>query len=442
MIESTTTREVYKTIMKAITFLGAATAYETTYVLANEREHTAPFFGAALARFIPDLTMRVFVTEKAKEMHLDRFLSLVEDYVADVQPVDIPDGGNDADLWRIFQAVVDAVEPEEAVVFDITHGFRSLPFLSFLAAAYLRVVKKIRLEAVLYGNFEARDQSVTPHRAPVIDLTRFVELFDWMVGADRFVRFGDARDLAQLLNAQHERIKPDPHATDKRAMSAWGNSPLKHTANNLTRASRALRVVRPAEAMDASKRIRTQLPEAVQSSQELARPFALLSQHLLDSFAPIALSEAEQKRDPRRTLVVERELIAWYLERNQTFQAVALAREWLISWMMVQVGMAEQLMDKDARLRAERSIGQRVQRLKAKASEERQEEDYVLDVSAIPNVDEVAQLFNQLGELRNDLMHAGKRKGALTAETVENKVQTLWSQLRVLIPGGETSTGL
>ena len=46
MIESTTTREVYKTIMKAITFLGAATAYETTYVLANEREHTAPFFGA------------------------------------------------------------------------------------------------------------------------------------------------------------------------------------------------------------------------------------------------------------------------------------------------------------------------------------------------------------------------------------------------------------
>ncbi|GIW89764.1 MAG: hypothetical protein KatS3mg109_0196 [Pirellulaceae bacterium] len=428
--------------MKAITFLGANVAHETTYVLADGREHTAPYFGVALARFLPDLTMRVFVTERAKEMHLERFLSLVEDSVVDVQPVDIPHGGNDAELWRIFQAVVDAVEPEEAVVFDITHGFRSLPFLSFLAAAYLRVVKKIRLEAVLYGNFEARDQSVTPHRAPVIDLTRFVELFDWMVGADRFVRFGDARDLAQLLNAQHERIKPNPRTTDKMAMSVWGNSPLKHTANNLTRASRALRVVRPAEAMDASERIRTQLPEAMQSIQELARPFTLLSQHLLDSFATIALSEAEQKRDPRRALVVERELIAWYLERNQTFQAVALAREWLISWMMVQVGMAEQLMDKDARLRAERSIGQRVQRLKAKAPEERQEEDYVLDVSAIPNVDEVAQLFNQLGELRNDLMHAGKRKGALAAETVENKVQTLWSQLSALIPDDATSTGL
>ncbi|MFN3335537.1 MAG: TIGR02221 family CRISPR-associated protein, partial [Caldilinea sp.] len=253
--------------MKAITFLGATAAYETTYVLDDGREHTAPFFGVALARFVPDLTMRVFVTKDAREKHFERFQALVEDYVDDVQPVDIPDGGNDAELWEVFQKVVDAVEPEESVIFDITHGYRSLPFLSFLSAAYLRTVKRVRLEAVYYGNFEARDRSVTPNRAPVIDLTRFVELLDWMIGADRFVRFGDARDLAQLLNAQHERIKPDPRITDKITMSAWTNSPLRHTANHLTRASRALRLVRPAEAMDASERIRVQLPEAVQSSQ-------------------------------------------------------------------------------------------------------------------------------------------------------------------------------
>jgi len=316
--------------MKAVTFLGATTAYETTYVLDDGREHTAPFFGVALARFVPDLEMRVFVTEKARETHFARFEALVEDYVADVQPVDIPDGNTDAELWTVFQKVVDVVAPEESVSFDITHGYRSLPFLAFLSAAYLRTVKRARLEAVYYGNFEARDKS-TPPRAPVIDLTRFVELFDWMVGADRFVRFGDARDLANLLHTQHERIKPDPRTADKAAMSAWSGSPLKRAASNLTRASRALRVVRPADAMDASERIRAQLPDAVRSSQELARPFTLLSQHILDSFAPIALSEKEQKRDPAQALAIERNLIGWYLERNQTFQAVALAREWLIS---------------------------------------------------------------------------------------------------------------
>lgn len=424
--------------MKAITFLGAATAYETTYVLDDGREHTAPFFGVALARFVPNLTMRVFVTKEAREKHFEQFQTLVEDYVDDLQPVDIPDGSNDTELWEVFQKVVEAVEPEESVIFDITHGYRSLPFLSFLSAAYLRAVKRVRLEAVYYGNFEARDRSVTPNRAPVIDLTRFVELLDWMIGADRFVRFGDARDLAQLLNAQHERIKPDPRTTDKIAMSAWNNSPLKHTANNLTRASQALRLVRPAEAMDASQRIRVQMPEAVQSSQALARPFTLLSQHLLDSFAPIALSEEDQKRDPYRTLEVERALIGWYLERNQIFQAVALAREWLISRIMVQVGMAKELMDKNARLQVENAIRKQVQRLQAKAADEQQDDEDLPDLNNVADITDIAQLFNQLGDLRNDLMHAGKRKGALASKSVEEQVQKLWRKLQTL-PEGDTS---
>lgn len=422
--------------MKAITFLGATTAFETTYVLDDGREHTAPFFGVALARFIPDLTMRVFVTEKARETHFARFEALVEDFTADVQPVDIPDGRTDAELWTVFQRVVDVVEPEESVIFDITHGYRSLPFLAFLSAAYLRTVKRARLEAVYYGAFEAKDQS-TPPRAPVIDLTRFVELFDWMVGANRFVQFGDARDLAQLLTAQHERIKPDPRTTDKAAMSAWSSSPLKRAASNLTRASRALRVVRPAEAMDASEKIRTQLPDAVHSSQAMARPFTLLSQHILDSFAPIALSETEQHQNPARALAVERNLIGWYLKRNQTFQAVALAREWLVSWIMAQVGMAGQIMDKDARWKIERAIGRHVQQFQAKSSVEEELDEALPDVSNLPNINDLAQFFNQLGELRNDLMHAGKRENALKAETVETKARELWEKLSALLPDAE-----
>ncbi|MCS6828363.1 MAG: TIGR02221 family CRISPR-associated protein [Caldilinea sp.] len=417
--------------MKAITFLGAAKAYDTAYVLADGREHVAPFFGVALARFIPDLSMRVFVTEKAKEMHLERFLKLVEDNVADVQPVDIPDGSNDAELWKIFQAVVDAVEPEEGVVFDITHGFRSLPFLSFLAAAYLRVVKKIRLEAVLYGNFEARDQSVKPQRAPVIDLTRFVELFDWMVGADRFVRFGDARDLAQLLHARHQSIKPDPRTAGKVALSTWNDSPVRKTASSLTRASQALRVVRPAEAMDASERLCKQLPAALETSAALAQPFALLGDHVLKSFAPIALSAEEQKADPLRALMTERTLIGWYLDRNQIFQAVALAREWLVSWTMAQLGMQDRLLKKNAREPVERALGLELQKRQSKAPPATIPET-LPDLGGLPSDEEVVQLYGELGELRNDLMHAGKREHALAADEVEKRAKALYGRLGAL----------
>jgi hypothetical protein len=416
--------------MKAITFLGATTAYETTYVLDDGREHTAPFFGVALARFVPDLKMRVFVTKLAREKHLAHLETLVEDYVADVEPIDIPDGGNDEELWTIFQKVVDAVEPEEAVIFDITHGYRSLPFLSFLSAAYLRTVKRVRMEAVYYGNFEARDTKVTPNRAPVIDLTRFVELFDWMIGADRFVRFGDARDLAQLLTAQHERIKPNSQTASQAEMAAWNQSPIKHVANNLNKVSRSLRVLRPVEAMNASHVVTTQLPEAVRSVEQLALPFAPLSEHVVESFAPISLERTAQN-DPQFMLETEHRLIGWYLQRNQTFQAVALAREWLVSWIMVQVGMADRLMEKDAREIAERTIGRQVQRLRNKTVQV--QDDALLGLSNFPNIGDVAQLFNELGDLRNDLMHAGKRKNALTAEAVEDKVQKLWHKLQALV---------
>ncbi|HQY94395.1 MAG: TIGR02221 family CRISPR-associated protein [Caldilinea sp.] len=417
--------------MKAITFLGATTAYETTYVLDDGREHTAPFFGVALARFVPDLSLRVFVTKQAREKHLDRFVTLVEDYVADVDPVDIPDGRNDTELWEIFQTVVDAVEPKESVVFDITHGFRSLPFLSFLSAAYLRTVKNIRLEAVYYGNFEARDQSVTPNRAPVINLTRFVDLLDWMVGADRFVRFGDARDLAALLNTQHERTKPDPRIVGKVEMATWNSSPVKKTASHLRRASQALRVVRPSEAMAASHAVSTQLPEALMSITALAQPFAPLSQYVAENFAPIALSAEEQRHNPQQTLVAERALIKWYLQRNQIFQAVALAREWLVSWVMVHSGLVGQMLEKDVRQQVERAIGREIQRLQDKTMADNPSE-VVADLSTVPALGDVAQLYNRLGQLRNDLMHAGKRKGALTADTVESTAKLLCQKLAEL----------
>ena len=419
--------------MKAITFLGATAAYETTYLLDDGREHTAPFFGVALARFIPDLTMRVFVTEKARETHFARFTTLVEDFTADVQPVDIPDGRTDAELWTIFQRVVDVVEPEESVIFDITHGYRSLPFLAFLSAAYLRTVKSARLEAVYYGNFEARDTSVTPNRAPVIDLTRFVDLLDWMVGADRFVRFGDARDLADLLRTQHARIMPDPRTAGRAEMAAWGNSPIKATANNLTRVSRALRVVRPADAMDASHAVHTQLPAALRSIESLARPFAPLSQQVAESFAPIALERKAQQADPLQALAFERNLITWYVERHQIFQAVALAREWLVSWVMAHVGMAAQSLDKEARQRVERALGHAVQHLQAKAPPEPDvTAETLLSLATVPEITDVAQLYNQLGSLRNDLMHAGKRQDALSAEKVESTAQALCQKLAEL----------
>ena len=58
--------------------------------------------------------------------------------------------------------------------------------------------------------------------------------------------------------------------------------------------------------------------------------------------------------------------------------------------------------------------------------------EVVADLSTVPALGDVAQLYNRLGQLRNDLMHAGKRKGALTADTVESTAKLLCQKLAEL----------
>ena len=342
--------------MKAITFLGAGKAYETTYSHDND-EHTANYFGVALARFYPALdSMKVFVTAEARKKHWEPFKRQVEDFVDHLEAVDIPNGADEDELWLLFQTVVDAVDEREDVIFDITHGFRTLPFLSLLAVAYLRQVKDIQLGAVLYGNYEARDHS---NRAPVIDLSGFVSLFDWMPAADRFTRFGDASDLAERLREvkpdrnqpqnSHDQIdgflagkqgegKPlqdqpasslppvitadmlrQPTAEPKEVATYPDQSQqanrLARVANSLERVSKSLGLIRPDEAMGASASLCTILSDqtVLDIIKANARPFALLTESIRHEYEQLSLSYRQQSEQPTLGLERERDMVNWLL---------------------------------------------------------------------------------------------------------------------------------
>lgn len=412
--------------MKAITFLGATDAKDTTYRMPDGREHIAPYFGVALARFYPDVhMMKVFVTEKARAKHWEQFQCRVEDYVEVVEAVSIPDGRNEDELWALFETVVAEVDVQEQVIFDITHGFRSLSFLSLLAVAYLREVKDIKLQAVLYGNFEARDEA---GRTPVIDLSSFVSLFDWMTAADRFTRFGDAGDLAERLKKvrpdwQDQRTDPDKREQAKR---------LSFTANSLDSVSMALRLIRPNEAMDASATLKQQLLDASQSIHAHARPFVPLVRSITDAYAPLALPFPQQQIDPMAQLAYERDMVDWLLKRHQYVQAVAIAREWIISWVMVQIEMKD-LLDRENRKKVEHIMG--------RALHEQQQNHGNFTNTAFPNgktlhsigqIKQALDIYSHLGNTRNDLLHAGKRSNPIKAQDMEKQIKKVCARLSQL----------
>lgn len=403
-------------MMKAITFLGTGSPRETAYVLGDGREHVAPYFGVALAHFYSDLDLFVFVTPEARASHFDTFTALAADTTARVEPVDIPGDGTEEALWQIFEAVINVVDDGDSVVFDITHGFRFMPFLSFLAAAYVRTIKNARLEAVLYGNFEARDQSVTPNRAPVIDMTPFVGLLDWMVAADRFISVGDARDLAaELLAARPPRPAwPAEQDPDQRRASTR----LYKAATALEEISDALRLIRPLDALQAAATLQGQLLDATQELQAYARPFRPLARDVMHSYAPLALEDAGSAPIARQ-LERERELVNWYMKRQQYAQALATAREWLVTWVLAHSGRRDQL-DSAARRLVEETMRHDLQVMQRRSADT--PPPHYEDFSRIPRYAEAIDLFNRLGDVRNDVMHAGKRRGARQAATVKKNL--------------------
>ena len=408
--------------MKALTFLGAAEAHETTYIMPDGREHAAPYFGVALARFYQgqDLDyMKVLVTDKARKKNWDDFRRQAEDHVDVLEAVDIPDGADENELWSLFQTVIDAVDEREEVIFDITHGFRSLPFLSLLAVAYLRQVKQTELHAVLYGNYEARDRSVEPNKTPVIDLSGFVSLFDWMTAANRFIRFGDAGDLAQRL------WDAKPAYQDQRADPAKREQAIRlsRTANSLKNVSMALRLIRPNEAMDASSELKRQLLDASQSIQAHARPFVPLVRSITDAYAPLAMPISQQEADLVGQLACERDMVYWLLERKQYAQAVAIAHEWIISWVMAQAEM-DDFLDRHEREAVGKVIGRALQ-------ERRRGHGAFSDATlsngktlrSIGQISKALHLYSDLGGVRNDLLHAGKRPDPSKAQKLEERLK-------------------
>jgi hypothetical protein len=140
----------------------------------------------------------------------------------------ITNGSNEAEIWQIFETIFNALrqlqqqETEELieVYFDITFGFRTLPMLGLLLGHYAQTIGGFRVARVFYGNFEdgrnkresdikalglANDEQKryrSEHlvKAPIIDLTGFIKLQNWISAVQLFQKAGDAQALIVLLN--------------------------------------------------------------------------------------------------------------------------------------------------------------------------------------------------------------------------------------------------
>ena len=306
---------------KIITFLGKYPR-ETIYSHSN-RTYKGQVFAEALHQFCEYDTMLVCVTEEAKATTWPLLEALGD---ALIKPIDIPTGRTTEEMWETFKIITQYVEEDDRVIFDITPGLRSLHFLVFLFAAYLKAAKNVTIAAIYYGAPELSD-SKNNVPAPVIDLSEFVSMIDWITATNQFVKIGDGQALASLLKSAI------PSSIELRDIPSSRpiKDNLKKSAEAIENISLALSVTRPIETMRLATELEQILQQAAPSFADRAKPFSLLSDKVVQEYGQFALGDPTDEATFTENLRLQFQMIKWYIDRNQLVQAVTLAREWLVS---------------------------------------------------------------------------------------------------------------
>ncbi len=421
-----------------LSFLGTGPYERVTYIWSEaeagaERQVTTDLFPEAAARlFRPDrVLLGVTETVRDSENFRENFRKLQERI--EFEPLPIPEGRSEQELWELFDRVAKAVGEGETLLLDVTHALRSLPLMAFTVAAYLRRAKRVTVERIVYGAYEAREPSRDPtkreQRVPVFDLTPLLDLLDWLSGAEAFLERGDARTLAQKLRETQGRL----WRTSRDQQQEAGGLPQKiqRVATKLDALARALQLSRPREAMREADALRAVLAEAVPEVERWTQPFAVILERTRAEAERLAHREPD--RLDAETLRKQWELIEYALDKGWGVSAVLMAREWVVNWAALHHGEGDWLKREYREHEIERALS-----AAARALHDPQAQAEVPEwVDALPQGREVAGLWDWLGDLRNDVAHCGYREQAASLSSLEGRTQELPRRLKPLLDGSE-----
>lgn len=409
-------------MLKILTFLGTSVPRDRetkqpviTDYLHDGQVYRGYVFPQALRQFTTFDQMLVFTTEQAKTTTWPFLADLKDDRI---QPVPIPLGSSTAEMWQIFDRILDLIDEGDTVIFDITHGLRSTPFLMFLFAAFLKFSRNVTIAAVYYGALElGNPRENIP--APVFDLSEFVDMLDWITAADRFISAGDGMSLTNLLREQ----MPPGFQLQKDAKAQKIGKSLRAASRSIENMSQALLMARPFEAMQSGAEVSNVLRTTGETISDTARPFEAIVGKVAASYGQFALVDPLDPAFTRANLTRQLAMAGWYLAHQQAVQATLLMREWLISAFMA-VNAIYPLNDRRQREHIEDLFNASASILK---NNKNAPTLISLKIPSLPNAYEVIKIWNDLTQLRNDIAHCGHRANAQSAESLIKRSNKIYA---------------
>lgn len=287
----------------------------------NGRTFETLYVQEALVEWLRPRRCIVLLTDRAREgVHWPALQSRLVN-ACELVPLAIPNGASEEELWQIFESICGAIEPDCRHVIDVTHGFRSLPVIALLSALFLRSSGQIDVESVVYG---AKDDTRTDGITPIFDLSMFLNLMDWTNAVQQFVRTGDLRHMAGLIDDEQRE-----HGGPPGPPRAGHPVRLGKIAVLLEGLSKALLANHPHEVVRRSRNLTDLFANASAEIDQWAKPFFRLLDTIRSEFGGLAGPELD----------AHRLLIKWYARRGFVVQALTMAREWVVSAVCQRAGL-------------------------------------------------------------------------------------------------------
>lgn len=351
--------------------------------------------------------------------------------VKKIRAIDIEDGKTEEELWDTFDKILNEIKDGDEIVFDITHGLRSIPMQILAVINYAKAIRKnLKIKGIYYGAFEVRTNGI----APVFDLSVYGDILDWTAAANAFVNYGNSNEIYKLC----EKYKADEPKKTKgikefaEALKVFtncietsrGKMVVEDDGKKINKKKSAKKSIKiAAEEVESKFKKMCDMPD---EEKEIIKPFEKLFEKIQDK-----MSDFNFKDNYNYNIGIA--TINWCLNNNMIQNAYTALDETVKTYLCNKYGIKDN--DKfyrdDTVKRAikEKNKEKNVDEDERKKKEKNEEKELI--IKTIPM--EIVNLAIKISNSRNDINHFGFRDNALGCDRLEKNLNDLIKEFKAMV---------
>lgn len=335
----------------------------------------------------------------------------------------IPEGKSTDEIWDIFRIVYEKLEDKDELIFDITHGFRSLPMLNMVLINYAKLLKHIHVKGIHYGAFEAKYSKNELWYSPIWNLKDFVQLQEWTNATSDFIDLGNSQRLENLLkntNLLNTNLSKKKTNLIKDQLFQFAKSLKELTAIFSTNRGR--------EIINANVMI--SLSSQIQEMSEISETIAPLAP-LVELLRRIESITRRYKTDEVFNGI---RAVEWCLRCNLIQQGITLLQEFIVTICLHIIG--EAYCETNARLTCSALLGKKEDKaFEFNPKFKELQESLIGKIERLESYAKLKLIYQDLNtNHRNDINHAGFREKPKHAEEFRKCLERNLKNIQTLEP--------